>query len=374
MMFCTNAAMATNYYVSTSGNDSSDGQSISTAWKTINKVNQGNYNDGDIILFKRGEVFRGALDVPMTGCTYGAYGSGANPTINGAVVLSAWTVHTGSIYKATLTGNKIPSHLYVNGQLMLTARYPNTGWLETDAGSPNKKTIKSNALGSLGKPEGYWNGANIHVRSFSWLFNNRTVTSSSSNGDVVMNADLDQTNSNTINPGWGFYLDNKLSELDAPGEWFFDPNTKTVYLYAPGGANPNSLLVEAAVEEFGIKIFFKNNVTIQDLTINMTTDIGVQPWLSDGVTIDNCIIEKVPSGIHQSWNCQNLKITNNKIRDCYDYGIFWNEAGDFDNGNDLIQGNQIQRIGMVPGYGGDNSSLYWSTDTRSKYEFYKEYD
>ena len=65
MMFCTNAAMATNYYVSTSGNDSSDGQSISTAWKTINKVNQGNYNDGDIILFKRGEVFRGALDVPM---------------------------------------------------------------------------------------------------------------------------------------------------------------------------------------------------------------------------------------------------------------------------------------------------------------------
>jgi len=358
MMFCTNAAMATNYYVSTSGNDSSDGQSISTAWKTINKVNQGNYNDGDIILFKRGEVFRGALDVPMTGCTYGAYGSGANPTINGAVVLSAWTVHTGSIYKATLTGNKIPSHLYVNGQLMFTARYPNTGWLETDAGSPNKKTIKSNALGSLGKPAGYWNGANIHVRSFSWLFNNRTVTSSSSNGDVVMNADLDQTNSNTINPGWGFYLDNKLSELDAPGEWFFDPNTKTVYLYAPGGANPNSLLVEAAVEEFGIKIFFKNNVKIQDLTINMTTDIGVQPWLSDGVTIDNCIIEKVPSGIHQSWNCQNLKITNNKIRDCYDYGIFWNEAGDFDNGNDLIQGNQIKRIGMVPGYGGDGVVHY----------------
>lgn len=90
----------------------------------------------------------------------------------------------------------------------------------------------------------------------------------------------------------------------------------------------------------------------------MTTDIGVQPWLSDGVTIDNCIIEKVPSGIHQSWNCQNLKITNNKIRDCYDYGIFWNEAGDFDNGNDLIQGNQIQRIGMVPGYGGDGVVHY----------------
>lgn len=365
LLLCNNNLFAATFYVSATGNDSQNGLSINTPWRSISKLNQGNFNVGDIILFKRGDIFRGALDVPKSGCQFGAYGVGANPVISGAVALSNWTLHNGNIYKANLAGAKIPSHLYLNNKLMTIARFPNTGWLKNGT-SNDKKTLNSSVLASLGKPSNYWNGASVHVRSFSWLFDNRIVNSSNG-GTIIMNNDLSETASNIVNPGWGFYLDNKLSELDAPGEWFFDPTTKVVYFYAPNGASPSTQLVEVSVEDFGIKIFFQNNTKIENLSITMTKDQGIQPWLSDGVTINNCVIENIGSvGIQQPWNCKDLKITNNIIRNCLNYGIFWNEDGGFDNGANLIQGNKISSIGMVAGYGGSGVVQYCGVRTRGR--------
>ncbi|TAF44141.1 MAG: T9SS C-terminal target domain-containing protein [Sphingobacteriales bacterium] len=366
MLLSSQSLLAATYYVSASGNDSQSGTSTNTPWKTIDKVNQGDYNDGDIILFRRGDTFRGALDVPKAACQYGAYGLGANPIISGATVVTGWTQHNGNIYKATLNGTKVPNHLFVNGNLITIARYPNTGWLKNSALSPDKKSLSSTVLASLGKPNNYWAGANIHVRSFSWLFENRTINSSNG-ANVVMDNDLTETASGTINPGWGFYIDNKLSELDAPGEWFFEPNTRTVYLYGLNGGNPSSQLVEASVEDIGIKIFFKNNVKVENLTITMQKETSIQAWLSDGVTINNCLIEKSGgTGIEQPWNCKDLKITNNQIKNCLNYGIFWNEADDFNNGANLIRGNHIGSIGMVAGYGGSGVVQYCGVRTRGK--------
>jgi hypothetical protein len=49
---------ATYYADCTKGNDSNNGLSSSTAWKTIAKVNNSNFNPEDYILFKRGETWR----------------------------------------------------------------------------------------------------------------------------------------------------------------------------------------------------------------------------------------------------------------------------------------------------------------------------
>ncbi len=49
------------YYVSASGNDTNDGLSPETAWQTIGRVNAGNYQPGDSILFEGGQTFEGAL-------------------------------------------------------------------------------------------------------------------------------------------------------------------------------------------------------------------------------------------------------------------------------------------------------------------------
>ncbi len=55
-------ASATTYYVSASGgDDSKDGVTTATAWKSIAKVNASTFAAGDQILFKRGEVWTEGL-------------------------------------------------------------------------------------------------------------------------------------------------------------------------------------------------------------------------------------------------------------------------------------------------------------------------
>lgn len=110
---------AQTYYVdATKGkeNDSLDGQSEATAWKTINKVNQTSFSAGDTVLFKRGNVWRETLNPLSSGnvglpITFGAYGTGAAPRIDRTEAYSDWweasLIRNGgmSAYIGALTGN-----------------------------------------------------------------------------------------------------------------------------------------------------------------------------------------------------------------------------------------------------------------------------
>jgi hypothetical protein len=79
-----------SYYVDyTGGNDSNDGMSSTSAWKTMDKVNASTFVPGDTILFKRGEIWYHQLTPVCNGSignyiTYGAYGTGVRPIIDGS--------------------------------------------------------------------------------------------------------------------------------------------------------------------------------------------------------------------------------------------------------------------------------------------------
>ena len=49
--------LAAAYYVSPSGNDTNDGRSPQTAWRTIARANGKNWNPGDALLFEGGKTF-----------------------------------------------------------------------------------------------------------------------------------------------------------------------------------------------------------------------------------------------------------------------------------------------------------------------------
>ena len=88
------AASGTTYYVSNSGSDANDGLTISTPWKTTYKVNSVNLNNGDYILFKKGETFSDTTLVAQSGVTYSAYGSGYRPQINTSETITGWAYHS----------------------------------------------------------------------------------------------------------------------------------------------------------------------------------------------------------------------------------------------------------------------------------------
>ena len=86
IVLCTYSLSATNYYVSSSGNDANEGTSVSLPWKSLAKVNSFKPKPGDQILFKRGDVWNGSITAKDSGTkgspiVYGAYGTGEKPKI-----------------------------------------------------------------------------------------------------------------------------------------------------------------------------------------------------------------------------------------------------------------------------------------------------
>ena len=78
---------AATYYVSSStGNDNNAG-TITQPWQTLNKVNTRAFSPGDIILFKKNDIWNGELHPSTAGTaanyiSYGSYSSGTNPIIH----------------------------------------------------------------------------------------------------------------------------------------------------------------------------------------------------------------------------------------------------------------------------------------------------
>ena len=71
------SALAMTCFVSPSGNDSNDGQSVGTAWRTLAKVSGRAFLPGDVVLLQGGSTFTGplSLDQKHTGISVGSYGT-----------------------------------------------------------------------------------------------------------------------------------------------------------------------------------------------------------------------------------------------------------------------------------------------------------
>ncbi len=66
------------------GKDTNDGLSPESAWRTIEKVGCSDLQSDDVVLFRRGGLWRGSL-VLVKGVCYSAYGEGEKPKIYGSI-------------------------------------------------------------------------------------------------------------------------------------------------------------------------------------------------------------------------------------------------------------------------------------------------
>ena len=69
------------YYLSADGSDLNNGLTPETAIRTPERLNSLPIKCGDVVLFRRGDMFRGRITA-IGGVTYSAYGEGAKPIIN----------------------------------------------------------------------------------------------------------------------------------------------------------------------------------------------------------------------------------------------------------------------------------------------------
>jgi hypothetical protein len=130
--------LAATYYVSSStGDDTNNGITTATPWKSLNEVSTTNFATSDSILFKRGDTLYGEFSKPLWLTGYngtpsnhfyiGAYGTGNKPIIMMDCSNLVWTKRAGydSIYAAPAIGFCYSSlgYEYVNGEWSQMTQY-----------------------------------------------------------------------------------------------------------------------------------------------------------------------------------------------------------------------------------------------------------
>ncbi len=346
---------STTYYVANSGDNQHDGLSPSKAFKTLSHSGT-ILKARDTLLLNRGDTFRDSMNLSkVSSPVITHYGNTAlpKPMVCASVALSSWRVHNGSIWVASC--DKKIEKLFVDGVVQPLARYPDTGWLRIDTLIENSDGTNSiihiAALTSHpNNASGYWNNAQIRWRRWSWWFETRRISSYAPSGVLKLEG-KSIISIKQSSRGWGFYIDNKLEELDAPGEWYYDNNAKKVYFYPPNNGNPNNMLVEGAYLSKGI-----------ELAGGTVTNIWFKHQLRYGLSIaktsfiSNCRFEGIGSdsggtALRATWDIAGSHIHDNRFENNFNIGISWYQNSGR-QGKSIIENDTLINTGTFPGYGG----------------------
>ncbi|MDX2111803.1 MAG: right-handed parallel beta-helix repeat-containing protein [Verrucomicrobiota bacterium] len=341
---------AVDIHVANGGADTAEGTAIAplaTVAAGISKAVA-----GDRVLLLRGDTFReGALSQSKK-ITLSAYGDAAEalPIISGSMIVTGFTPYNqnAAIYTSTVKpGGSGVQQVYVNGRFCTLARYPNTGWLRTENGSDHN-TIVTAALKALPtNAAGYWVGAQVRWRKWSWWYETRPITADDGNGKLSLGG---STSLSIYGNDSGYYIDNTLKQLDAPGEWYWDSASGKLYIYPPTDVDPATMLVEVAYRPTALTV---TAGTLDGVAIHHYTGNAVT--LNSACTVRNCLIEHVgDTAIVGNWGAAGCMIANNTIRDILNVGISWNENPSSAGGT-IMERNTLLRIGNVNGLGGSGS-------------------
>lgn len=392
------SAFATDYYVATDGNDS-DAGTIGAPFATIQKAAD-SMAAGDTC-YIRGGTYRETVDLNTPGndgntITFTNYRAD-EVTVDGTDILDlSWSVHSGNIYKATTT--KEFDQLFVDGEMMVEARWPNitepggifnnSSWATVGSGSLG--TLTDTAISGTGiNWVGAYGAFNLSQQMHTWIrkvktHNSNTITYDTNGIDLGLNASWDDDR---------YYLFGKLDALDIAGEWFLDTDSNTVYLWTKDGdspanhtieikqrdysfdADPNTDYIEiSGLNFFGCEFRFQENchyITVDDCHLLYPNFSRTIPTMYAGgsaqnsnrniaghhITVKNCSIAySLISAIFLKGSY--ITFENNFVHDA-----LWNGSntfaavlilsGDADpnfsyaDGNSLVSNNTIYNVGNV---------------------------
>ena len=344
-LILSSIASATDYYISSAGNDTNNGLSSTTPWKTIAKVNSSFslMKPGDRILFNRGDTFYGTLTVTKSGSagnpiTIGAYGTGTGPIITGFTTISGWTNETGGIYSKTISCESKPNILTIDGVQYGMGRYPNTGTnLIIDSHSTNVSITDAD----LNTAVTDWTNAEVVIRKNEYIMDRCRITNHTSQTLTY----TDANNSDNATDGYYYFIQDDLRTLDQFGEWYYD-GTK-LYMYFGADAPTNHIVEVPTINRLVyIKGYFPY-ITIDGLSFKGANNEVIYFYGADYGIVKNCDID-FAGGNGILMESANGLIDNNIINHV-------NQDGILNLRNTTITNNTIKNVGVIEGIGGAGS-------------------
>ena len=355
-------AHATTYYVSYRGQDRHSGTSPDQAWRTLEKVNamMKSFQPGDAILFRRGDRFAGQLVITASGAagqpiTFGAYGSGDRPIINGFQRLTRWTAVGNRIWKADYDSpHGRVYNLVINHQFQSIGRYPNIdeahgGYLPISGGNGRSQLISEELQG------GSWTGGDAVVRSRRWILDRVPIVH---HQDIRLTL-AHSTTYDAIN-GFGFFIVNHRNTLDREGEWAYHHAERTLYLRSQRDPNTRAILT-AHVAEL-IRMHWVQYINVQHLDLWGAAKDALVISYSKHITVSNCrFYGSGQNGATVKYS-ERTFLLNNQFEHTNNNGIQVAQ-GKFTE----IGSNTFMQTGMVPGMGASGNHAYCAIRGKSQH-------
>lgn len=334
-LFAGLAIGQTTLYVAAKGDDNNKGTRGNPLGSLEAAVSRALALDGeDVFIYLREGVYSPATAIVIDAAfcrlrslTISAYRN-EKVTLNGARPIQPdWRTAERGMVQTRLVLNSAPDRLIMNDQQLPMARYPDfdssarvfNGTAE-DAISRLRVSKWKNPAGGYvhGLHQGEWGG--FHYR----------ITGKDENGDVTLEGGWQNNRPAPLHKTYRF-VENIFEELDAPGEWYYDMASQTLYLYPPRDANITK--AQFSVSHLDELIVLKGsetrplrNVTIRNIRFTGTNRTFMQTrepllrsdWtiyrggaiLMDGtehVTIAHCVFDNLGG---------NAVFVSNYNRDC----------------------------------------------------------
>ena len=237
------------YYVSPTGDDANPG-TREKPFATLQRAQAAER-------LKRGDVFlRGGIHYLSEPLVFTADDSGTKEAplvfqnyqnepavVSGGVRLRnlEWQPCANGVFQATVPADLRTEEIFVNGERQILARYPNFdssaqyfNGSATDAISPARAAGWSHPTG------GYFHAMHpARWGDFTWR-----ITGKDANNAVKLEGGWQNNRGATAHEQIRF-VENIFEELDAPGEWFLNSATHTLYFRPPAGLDLKTAVVEA---------------------------------------------------------------------------------------------------------------------------------
>ncbi|MFB6341514.1 right-handed parallel beta-helix repeat-containing protein [Saccharicrinis sp. FJH62] len=344
LMYSVSISGKTYYVSSSSGNDSYNGTSTSSPWKTLSKVEgaSSTFVAGDVIAFKGGDLFYGSLSLSNLNGTLSSpikltsYGTG-QAIITGSKLLSGWNYESANIWSVSNSGPVY--QLFKGDQPLTTARIPEI--VDKFAAEENfyhiTSVINSNysfiSTDLIGAPD--LTGAILHVGTWEWLLKTAVISAfESSSGKVTVATDIF---ANFV-PGNRFFINASKNLLNSEGDWYYDELTNKLYLYST--SSPSNIY-GASQDKNGITLSGGSYVEVSNIKIQHYNKTGIYSSGTNNFSVSNCnILYCYEMGI-RTQNGSNANLLSNSVIGSNDVGI--------SNANDhsIIKDNLVEDIGIV---------------------------
>ena len=315
---------ATEFFVSPKGDDANPG-SLARPFATLERAQRAarlvNGREPVTVSLRAGTYYlpetfvltaadSGTTDAPVL---YRAYGDEEAVVSGGLRLDLRWEPYRDGIMKARVPAGLTTDQLFVNGERQPMARYPNfdsdqrifNGYAP-DAFSVERAARWADPRG------GYIHAMHRHM----WGDYHYRITGKKADGTVAYEGGWQNNRQMGMHAKYRF-VENIFEELDAPGEWFLDGKTSTLYFYPPAGMDLNGATVEAVrlrhlIEFKGTAQHPVRFVTLEGLTFrhaartfmdnkepllrsDWTTYRGAALFINgaEDCTIEDCFIDQV---------------------------------------------------------------------------------